>query len=241
KIQEPLIEQHDREISELIHKAIKRNKREAARDVIFRAYGNLAWLKEYPSSHWLEIVEKDDGLRLRRITSNYWEIASIDFRSMFDMLEVDETTERKLQKRRESIGVEIDNFLERLDAAFEAATERMTSDIDHGGPDNVIAKIREPRDSTKLYEHNEKLIDKFFEVEKRKRGNENSAGNKAGDIAMLASYLSQYEGVTLEEATVDDLAEFLLDWYPRKVINSSSNHAKQLVTSLRDFYRFLVE
>src|SRR5262249_52062909 len=241
KVRESLIQQRDREISGFIHKAIKRKKREDAREIIFQAYGNLAWLKEYPSSHWQEIVEKDDGLRLRRITPDYWEIASIDFRSMFDMLDVDETTERKLQKRRESIKQEIDDFLERLDAAYQAVTERLTTDIGKGGPDNVIVKSREPRDRTKLYEHSEKLIDKFFEAEKSKRENENTAGKKASDVAMLASYLIQHEAITLEEASFDDLAEFLFDWYPRKVINSSLTHAKQMVTTLRDFYRFLVE
>ena len=46
--------------------------------------------------------------------------------------------------------------------------------------------------------------------------------------------------MTLEYATLDDLDDFLFDWYPRKVLNSSANHVKQLAGSARDFYRFLV-
>jgi len=33
--------------------------------------------------------------------------------------------------------------------------------------------------------------------------------------------------------------ERIPNWYPRKVLDSSANHARQLAASIRDFYRFL--
>ncbi|MCI0665967.1 MAG: hypothetical protein L0220_33345, partial [Acidobacteria bacterium] len=240
KIRESLIEERDREISQFIHKEIKRNKREYAREIIFRAYGNILWLKEYPSSHWLEIVEKDDELRLIQMFSGI-EIASIDYRMMFDMIGMDEVTERKLKKRRTGIEQEIDDFLERLDEAYDGAMDDLTEDFDDGGPENVIAKTRKSRDREKIFKHNDKLIGLFFEAEKEKRGGEDSARRKAGDVALLGDFLGNYQVLALEEASLDDLDEFLFDWYPRKVINSSAPHAKQLAASVRDFYHFLVE
>jgi len=240
KIREALIEERDQEMSQFIRKEIKRNKREYAREVIFRAYGNIPWLKEYPSSHWLEIVEKDDELRLIQMFGGI-EIASIDYRMMFDMVGVDEATERKLKKRRTGIEQEIDDFLERLDEAYTAATDDLTEDFDEGGPENVVAKTRKSRDREKISKHNDKLIGQFFEAEKEKRGGEDSAHRKAGDAALLGDFLGNYQVVTLEEAALDDLDEFFFDWYPRKVMNSSASHARQLAASARDFYRFLVE
>jgi hypothetical protein len=241
KAQEHLIKERDQELSQFIHKAIKRSERESAREIIFRAYGNLAWLKEYPSSHWLEIVEEDDELRLIRLFGNDLEIASIDYRMMFDMLGVDEATERKLRKRRTGIEQEVDDFLDRFDDAYEAATERLVGDFDEGGPENVVTRTRRLRDEEKLAEHNDQLRERFFEAEKKRSGDETAAGRKAGDVSLLADFLSGYQGQTLEAATLDDLDEFLFDWYPRKVLDSSSAHAKQLAASMRDFYRFLVE
>ncbi len=240
KIRESLVEERDREMRQFIHKEIKRNKRESAREVIFRAYGNVPWLKEYPSSHWLEIVEEDDELRLIQMFGGI-EIASIDYRMMFDTLGMDEATERKLKKRRTGIEQEIDDFLERLDEAYTAATDDLTEDFDEGGPENVVAKTRKSRDREKISKHNDKLIDRFFEAEKEKKGGEDSARRKVDDAAFLGDFLGNYQGVTLEEAGLDDLDEFFFDWYPRKVINSSASHARQLAASARDFYRFLAE
>ena len=237
--QKLLIKQRDQELRQLIHQAIKREKRAEAREVIFRAYGNLPWLKEYPSSHWLEIVEKDDGLRLLQTFGDRLEIASIDYRMMFDMLGVDEITERKLKKRRKGIAQEVDDFLARLEQAYEAATEALVENFDQGGKSNVIAVGRKPR-REKIAEHNDQLIEQFFQAEKEKRG-EQEAGRKASDIALLSNFLSGYQGEPLEYATLDDLDEFLFIWYPRKVLSSSASHAKQLAASARDFYHFLVE
>ena len=197
-------------------------------------------MKEYPSSHWLEIVETDDELRMIKMFGGV-EIASIDYRMMFDRLGVDEVTDRKLKKRRTGIEQEIDDFLERLDEAYDSATDDLTEDFDEGGPENVIAKARKSRDREKIFKHNDKLIGQFFESEKGKRDGEDSARRKASDVALLSDFLGNYQVLALEEASLDDLDEFLFDWYPRKVMNSSASHAKQLAASLRDLYRFLVE
>jgi hypothetical protein len=234
-----LIAARDEELRQFIHHAIKRNQREDARDVIFRAYGNFTWLKEYPGSHWLEVVEQDDELRLISFSPTHLEIASIDFRMMFDMLGVDEVTEQKLKKRRSSIEVEIDDFLDKLDEAFDAATAILTEEFDEGGEENVITKDHPSDDGDERIKHNDRLIAQFFQAEK-KRGNQAAAREKASDVALLADYLSGYEGLTLEYASLDELDEFLFDWYPRKVMNSTAAHAKQLAGSVRDFYRFLV-
>ncbi len=241
KAQASLIEQRDKEISQLIHKAIKRNKRVFAREVIFQAYGNLAWMKEYPSSHWLEIVEKDDGLRLLQIFGGDFEIASIDYQMMLDMLGVDEVTERKLKKRQTGIEQEVDDFLERFDEAWNAATDELTGDFDEGGPENVINPPRNLHTDKKVFEHDDKMINQFLEAEKKKGRDEAVASGKASDVGMLTNFLRDYLDKTLEYATLDDLNDFFFDWYPRKVLNSSSSHAKQMAASIRDFYSFLVE
>jgi hypothetical protein len=234
-----LIAARDAELREFIHHAIKRHQREDARDVVLRAYGNLAWLKEYPGSHWVEVVEQDDELRLIQTLGSHWEIASIDFRMMFDMLGVDEVTERKLKKRRSSIEVEIDDFLDKLEEAFDAATANLTEEFDEGGEANVIADGFPSDDGDERIQHNDQLIEQFFRAEK-KRGKLDTAREKASDVALLADYLSGYEGLTLEYASLEELDEFFFDWYPRKVLSATATHASQLAGSVRDFYRFLV-
>ncbi len=237
--QTELIEAHDRELSQFIHQAIKRSQREDAREVIFRAYGKFAWLKEYPGSHWLEVVEKDDSLRLIKIYETRWEIASIDFRMPFDSFGVDKVTEQKLKKRLTSLEKEVEDFVDRLDEARETFTDELTGKYDEGGRNNVIKQVRSLDDEEKRQAHNERLIEQFFEAKKGK--SEKAAGKKAASIEWLANYLSNYEGLTLEYADFDDVEDFLFDWYLRKAVGATAIHAKQMAGDIRDFYQFLVE
>ncbi len=241
KVQEFLIKQRDKEMRDFIHRAIARNQRESAREVIFSAYGIFAWLKEYPSSPWMQIVEDDDDLRLVDITGNNLEIASIDFRTMFDVFGVDESTKRKLSKRRSGIEQEIDDFLDRYHAALDQLTDRMIEGPDWGGPPNLVSRSRRPRSHKKVLEYDDKLIDQFFENQKKKKGKA-AAEKKAVDISMLADFLIDYcDQLMLDCVSLDDLLEFLFEWYPRKVLNSSPTQARELAENIRDFYLYLVE
>ena len=291
-----VVRHHDREMNELIHDSIKRDKQAMARDVIFKAYGNFDWPKEYPSSHWMEIVEKDDQLRIISILGSHLQIASIEFKTMFDMFELDESTQRKFRKQAKNLREEIDDFCERFDRASEAAVGQLKSVVDEGGAANVVEPVKglyvsnefdeeligidrglesgggsdaragnerefphnglrvvessdaEPDDEDdyedesdyeKISDHNDELIDKFFHAGSKKKGSDSAAGRKAGDVSLFGDFLGNYHGCSLEYADYDMLEEFLFTWYPRKVLNASSSHAKHLALSLRDFYRFL--
>ncbi len=136
-----VIRHHDVEMNQLMHDAIKRDKRADARDVIFKAFGNFEWLKEYPSSHWMEIVERDDQLRLLSMFGGHLEIASIEYRTMFDMLGTDRSTEQKRHKHARGLEDEIDDFCDRVDEAYEAALSRLTTAADGGGVANVVQPV----------------------------------------------------------------------------------------------------
>jgi len=138
KAQEILIKQRDREISQLIHKAVNRDRRINARDFIFQICGNLDWVKEYPSSHWMEIVDRDDQLRLIDLLGGKPEIASIDYHMLFDMLGVDEKTKHKQRNRVLTLEQEINDFCARFEDEYTAATDELKGEYDDGGTANVI-------------------------------------------------------------------------------------------------------
>ncbi|MDX2040673.1 MAG: hypothetical protein SF097_05455 [Acidobacteriota bacterium] len=232
-----LVEQHDSELRQLIHKGISKKQREYAREIIFPTYANLNWTKDYPGSHWLEVVEKDDELRLLNF-GHYQEIASIDYQMFFDFV-LDETTQRKLKKRRSSLESEIHDFLNRFDEAITQATN-FSKPFEQGGRENVISKLQRVPTAESTFDDNNQLIQNFFEAQKQRGKKESDAGKRCSDVAWFANYLGNYETMTLEFASFDELETFFFDWYPRKVINSTANHVKQMASSLRDYYRFLV-
>ena len=288
-----VIRHHDVEMNQLIHDAIKRNKRVHAHDVVFKAFGNFEWLKEYPSSHWIEIVERDDQLRLISMPGHHLEIASIEYQSVFDMFGTDRTTEQKRHKHAKGLEEEIDDFCDRFDEAYEKAVSRLMTAAESGGVANVIRPVpglyvrdefedeylcidkgtdeaeevdtasngkrksrysalrvvesseepadeieAEESDHEKIRDRNNELIARFFESCGGDAGP--AAGKKAGDVDMVADFLSDYHGCSLEYADYDMLEEFLFMWYPRKALNSSPSNARHIASSLRDFYRFLV-
>ncbi len=118
----------------------------------------------------------------------------------------------------------------------------------HFGPLRVVKDseavpimVYDECDYQAISEHDEKLIEQFFAGMGKKRTATAQAEKKAGDVALFADFLASYQDRALEYADYDCLEEFFFMWYPRKVLNSSPAHIRQMFTNLREFYQFLVK
>lgn len=234
------IEEHDEEIRRLFHAAIKSKQRAWIDEIVFRAYGTLPWMKEYPCHHWFDLVEQDDDLRILRVTGDIWEIASIDYYIPLDLIDLDLTTARKLEKRREALEQEADEFFERMQAAiFERV--RKLEPHEAGGPENVIKKTRLGRDDDAIMDHNFDLIGGFCEAGVKQGDDEDMMLMKGTALEELAEYLLEVQEIPLEQASLDDLGQFIFDWYPENGIFSVPAGIQRMIGHVRDFYQYLVK
>jgi hypothetical protein len=233
------IEEHDEEVRRLFHASIERRNREYIHEIVLRAYANLAWMKEYPCHHWLEIVENDDELRILKFMGISWEIASIDYALPLDELGVDESTARKLDKRLSPIIREAEEFYARLEKAIDGLSDTLGAD-EIGGLRNVIKKSHRLDDDEEIIIHNLTLIDSFLNTERNLKETESVRDRKIDSIEMFAEYLLKTEEIPLEYASLDDVADFIFDWYPTTVMGSSPTGIEEVAEDLRDFYRHLV-
>ena len=191
------IEEHDEEVRRLFHASIERRNREYIHEIVLRAYANLAWMKEYPCHHWLDIVENDDELRILKIMGISWEIASIDYALPLDELGVDESTARKLDKRLSPIIREAEEFYARLEKAIDGLSDTLGAD-EIGGLRNVIKKPHRLDDDEEIVAHNLTLIDGFLNTETNLKENESVRDRKIDSIEMFAEYLLETDEIPLE-------------------------------------------
>ena len=234
------IEEHDEEIRRLFHAAIKSKKRASIGDIILRAYGTLPWMKEYPCHHWFDIVEQDDDLRILRVMGDIWEIASIDYSIPLDLIDLDLTTARKLEKRHEALEQEADEFFERMQAAIYERVDKLEPH-EAGGPANVIKKTRLGRDDDSIMNHNLDLIEGFCTAGVKQGDDEDMMLMKGTALEELAEYLLEVQEIPLEQASLDDLGQFIFDWYPENGIFSVPAGIQRMIGHVRDFYQYLVK
>jgi len=234
-----LIEKRDAEFRDYIRQAVKAKTRVQTDQLILASYHKFPWMKQYPCSNWIEIVENDDSLRFIKVFSDLWEIAPIDHRIPLDMIAVDSSTARKLENRAAAIEDELDELQKRVERALDSLVPAlMTGGI--GGPDNVpAAKRPKSKSADKIDKHNNNLIYKFFQHEVKRGKSETASGDKADCVKLFADALIEEEMNPLEFASFDDLGTFAFDWFPPNILKTLGFDIRRVLGAIRDFYRHL--
>lgn len=235
----PLIEKRDAEFRDYIRQEVKAKTHVQADWLILASYRKFPWMKQYPCSNWIEIVENDASLRFIKLMGAHWEIAPIDFRIPLDMIAMDSSTARKLEERVAAAEVELEELSRRIERALDSLNrELMTGGI--GGPENVPpGKRPKSKSADKIDNHNNDLIYKFFLHEIEQGKIETVAGKKADGIKLFADALLDDEMKPLEFASFDDLGAFAFDWFPENILITSDFDIRSVLGAIRDFYRFL--
>lgn len=99
----------------------------------------------------------------------------------------------------------------------------------HGDPELVRAAMERSSD----------LMERFYQHLRTQGKSENTAINRTGDLWVYADFLASYYGRSLPEGSYATLDECLFFFYPRKVINSSPRAAREMCTSIKQFYAFM--
>ena len=99
----------------------------------------------------------------------------------------------------------------------------------HGDPELVRVAMERSSD----------LMERFYQHLCAKGKSESTAINRTGDLWVYADFLASYYGRSLPEGSYATLDECLFFFYPRKVINSSPRAAREMCTSIKQFYAFL--
>lgn len=90
-----------------------------------------------------------------------------------------------------------------------------------------------------LIEHSSELMQRFYQHQTAHGKSEATAASRTGDLWIYADFLANYYGRTLEAGDYATLDECLFFYYPRKVLNSSPRAAREMCTSIKQFYGFL--
>jgi hypothetical protein len=88
-------------------------------------------------------------------------------------------------------------------------------------------------------ERSNDLMERFFQHQIAQGKSESTAAERTGDLWIYADFLANYYGRALDAGDYATLDECLFYFYPRKVLNSTSNDARSICTSLKQFYAFL--
>ncbi|MBK9314923.1 MAG: hypothetical protein IPM55_11865 [Acidobacteria bacterium] len=234
-----LIDKRDAEFRDYIRQAVKAKTRVQADQLILASYHKFPWMKQYPCSNWIEIVENDDSLRFIKIMGAHWEIAPIDHRIPLDMIAMDNSTARKLENRVAAVEDELDDLNGKLERALDSLVPAlMTGGI--GGPENVpAAKRPKSKSADKIDKHNNDLIYKFFQHEVKRGKSETASGDKSDCVKLFADVLLEEEMKPVEFASFDDLGAFAFDWFPENILITSDFDIRSVLGAIRDFYRFL--
>jgi hypothetical protein len=83
------------------------------------------------------------------------------------------------------------------------------------------------------------LIERFHQHLRGQGKSESTATSRIGDIWIYADFLANYYSRSLVEGDYATLDECLFFFYPRKVLNSSPRAAREICTSIKQFYIFL--
>jgi hypothetical protein len=83
------------------------------------------------------------------------------------------------------------------------------------------------------------LMERFYAFLLAQGKSEATAASRTGDLWIYADFLASYYAQTLAEGNYATLDECLFFFYPRRVASSSPRGARELCTSLKQFYAFL--
>lgn len=83
------------------------------------------------------------------------------------------------------------------------------------------------------------LMEQFYQYQIAQGKSTSTAEHRTSDLWVYAEFLSSYYGRSLNAGDYATLDECLFFFYPRKIINSTPRAAREMCTSLKQFYAFL--
>jgi hypothetical protein len=83
------------------------------------------------------------------------------------------------------------------------------------------------------------LMERFYQHLLAQGKSETTATSRTGDLWPYGEFLANYYDRALDEGDYATLDECLFFFYPRKILNSSPRAAREMCTSLKQFYAFL--
>jgi hypothetical protein len=121
--------------------------------------------------------------------------------------------------------------------AFEGESEWIDAEADDEEWDEL--EDEELEEINQVIEHSNELMERFYQKLVEQGKSEATAASRTGDLWIYADFLSSYYNRGLEQGDYATLDECLFFFYPRKVMNSSARAARELCTSIKQFYAFL--
>jgi hypothetical protein len=88
-------------------------------------------------------------------------------------------------------------------------------------------------------ERSNSLMEQFVAFQQQQGKSDTTTMNRAQDMWLYADFLGRYYGRSLDQGDYATLDECLFFYYPRKVLNSSPRAARELCTSIKQFYAYL--
>jgi hypothetical protein len=92
---------------------------------------------------------------------------------------------------------------------------------------------------SEVIERSNEWMERFYQAQLAQGKSESTAASRTGDLWIYADFLSSYYNRNLEEGDYATLDECLFFFYPRKVLNNSPRAAREICTSIKQFYAFL--
>jgi hypothetical protein len=88
-------------------------------------------------------------------------------------------------------------------------------------------------------ERSNDLMERFYQRQIAQGKSQATAAARTGDLWVYADFLGNYYARGLDSGDYATLDECLFFFYPRKVLNSSPRDARDMCTSIKQFYAFL--
>src|SRR5215212_5806448 len=122
--------------------------------------------------------------------------------------------------------------------AIEAETEWVDDEDDdesweEDDEDDQLEAVSE------VIERSNEWMERFYQAQLAQGKSESTAASRTGDLWIYADFLSSYYNRNLEDGDYATLDECLFFFYPRKVLNNSPRAAREICTSIKQFYAFL--
>jgi len=92
---------------------------------------------------------------------------------------------------------------------------------------------------SEVIERSNEWMERFYQSQLAQGKSESTAASRTGDLWIYADFLSSYYNRNLEDGDYATLDECLFFFYPRKVLNNSPRAAREICTSVKQFYAFL--
>jgi hypothetical protein len=121
--------------------------------------------------------------------------------------------------------------------AIEAETEWVDEDDDESWEEDEEDDQLEA--VSQVIERSNEWMERFYQSQLAQGKSESTAASRTGDLWIYADFLSSYYNRNLEEGDYATLDECLFFFYPRKVLNNSPRAAREICTSIKQFYAFL--